>query len=165
MRFAVGALFALYAASCLSSMFPSVLSLLGQLCAALAVIIACLTALVGAGLAALHKHWARCGGRVGVFAVSVPVALAGLVQGDRLHLLVMYPHYRSVIARTPQRPVRFAWGDTALFVTDGLDTRTLVFEDTGTTRRLAGVERDGPDGLHVVDDAFFGNFYLEHLHN
>ncbi len=165
MRFAVGAVIALYAASCLNSMFPSVLSLLGQLGAALAVVLACLAALGGAGFAALRKQWARCGWRIGIVAVSLPIALAGFVRRDLLHLLVMYPYYRSVIAGTPQRPVRFVWGDTALFVMDGLDMRTLVFDDTGTTRRLAGADRDGPDGLYVTDDRLLGNFYLEHLHN
>ena len=165
MRFAVGALIALYAASCLDSIFPGLLGVLGLLCAGAAVAAACLVAFAGAVLAALRKRWARCGVRLAVVAVSVPVALAGPACGDWLHLLVMYPYYRSVIARQPQRPVRFPWGDRALTVVDGLDMRTLVYDDTGSTRRLAGLERRTSDGLFVTDRPFVGNFTIEQLYN
>ncbi len=86
------------------------------------------------------------------------------IAGDYVHFLLMAPYYAWTILHTPgwdRKPIEFVWGDAAMFVTDGLQVRTLVFDLSGTTGKLVDhVLPAAEKGLGVSTTHFLGPFYM-----
>lgn len=110
------------------------------------------------GAATWRRQWRLGAKRLMLLMIGIPLALIGAESGDYLHLAILYPSYRAEIAQASERPVKFPWGDQAAFVGDGLQFRTLVYDDTGNTARAAPrVE----EGICVTDNRLIGNFFIE----
>ena len=110
--------------------------------------------------ALFQRAWVRAG-RLGLAAaVAVPLVPLGIAAGDYVHLGLLYPYYRSRISATPERPVTFDWGDQAIMVIDGLISRTLVYDETGTPQI-------GPpgEGLAAQTERLVGPFYIRTVTN
>ena len=93
----------------------------------------------------------------------------GLISGDYVHLAVLYPHYRTVIAEKGgglTAPVTFPWGDDAVSVMDGMRLINLVYDASPTTAKYVGQIRDDPDieGFKNYTRHMVGNFYLEEVY-
>lgn len=82
-----------------------------------------------------------------------------------MHLLILYPDYRHVIAKGAGGPVRFPWGDATVWVTDGALLRVLIHDDSGATKATVGIERPGPDGLWVNTYHLVGSFFIEETYS
>jgi uncharacterized membrane protein len=94
---------------------------------------------------------------VGIFGTA-----AGIAAGDYLHVIVAYPEYVLGIQESPQSPARFLWGDYAVFVTDGLQEKTLIFDPTHAT---IIEERPYGDGLRISTRHLMTDFYLEEIYS
>jgi hypothetical protein len=69
------------------------------------------------------------------------------------------------IDQTPERPIKFAWGDAAATVLDGIDLRVLLYDDTGTTRAMVGIHsQDSETELWIDTQHLIGNFFLQDIH-
>ena len=150
------------AASTLQSFFPGPPGFGCLLLGSATTLIVWLTGMVRAALAGMRRKWILSGVRLISLAASLPLAYLGLVCGDYVHLAVMSPHYRRVIEHSPPGAVRFPWGDSAVLVLDGLQFRTLVYDDTAETAGLVGTERMKQEGIFAQTDHFVGNFFMEH---
>ncbi len=108
-------------------------------------------------------------GRAAVSATKTVafVALLGpcLRAGDYVHLALFYPIYRQQIAALKGGntvPVRFDWGDKALWVTDGFQGETLVYDPTDAL--AASVDEIRPSkerGFTLATRHLVGHFYIE----
>ena len=89
----------------------------------------------------------------------------GFAPGDYVHLALFYPIYRHEIDARPADstvPTRFFWGDKALWVTDGLQADTLVYDPTDALARTIGEVRNGTGtGLGLWTRHLIGHFYVE----
>ena len=90
----------------------------------------------------------------------------GIAVGDYIHLALYYPTYRRQIEAQGDgntTPVRFFWGDRALWVTDGLQADTLVYDPTDTLSASVGEVREANQaGLDLETRHLIGHFYVEH---
>jgi hypothetical protein len=109
-----------------------------------------------------HRRWLISGARLLQITACLPLAVIGAASGDYVHIALFYPSYRMTIAKSPDGPVRFPWGDAALTVLDGMHFRTLVFDRGGATEAVLGRQL-GPDGLPKFTRHLIGNFYLEEI--
>ena len=81
------------------------------------------------------------------------------------HLALFYPEYRQQIAaQDPGHPVqvRFDWGDKALWVTDGFQGETLVYDQTDSLMNTIGDVRESRAGLGLATRHLIGHFYIEY---
>ncbi len=150
------------AGSTLMSLLPGPLGFLLAMISLLVIIISMIVVLVGAGSALISKRWWLSGQRLLVLAVAATIVPMGLRSGDYVHLALLYPYYHEKIARTSKRPVWFPWGDQAVTVLDGLQRRTLLFDDTGATTASTDTERDN-EGLCTFRKHLIGSFFIELL--
>jgi len=142
------------------SVFPGPLGVLVLLIGFLVVLI---WALIGVGKLIFdlcHRRWLASGARLLQITACLPLALFCAVSGDYIHLALFYPSYRITIAKTPDGPVRFPWGDAAVTVGDGIHFRVLVFDRSGATEAVLG-RRPGPEGLSTITNHLVGRFYME----
>ncbi len=100
-------------------------------------------------------------GRTLIVAAALPLITGGFLAGDYVHLAINYPRYRRVIDQTQTRPVRFAWGDYAVTILDGLQLRVLVFNESGPPAPEAIEAERGRDTVSVT--RLIGPFYLESI--
>lgn len=158
------------ASSCsdtLRSIIPTPLGFLCQIAIMFIIGMYWFVVLVLVVVALFSKQWMASSLRAVSLAASVALAFVGLKSGDYLHLFMFYPHYRSVINKTTERPVLFYWGDDALIIPDGFQLRTLVYDDSGKTDEELSKKLDTErrrEGLSSETTHFVGNFFLEHAH-
>jgi hypothetical protein len=112
--------------------------------------------------ALIRRNRKRAGLLPCVLVCSLPLIFLGALSGDYIHLAVMYPCYAVKIRSQPDwqsKEVRFGWGDEALWVTDGMRMRVLIYDASGKT--VVG-DRPDPDigGIKLNIQHFIGNFYL-----
>jgi hypothetical protein len=115
-------------------------------------------------IAAFRRHWTRAGSSLLVLACAAPISLAVLVlSGDYVHLLMLYPYYLSKIhqsSETAKAPVRFAWGDDAVSVLDGIRLRILIYDPSDETASAIGqIKRQ--EGLVISTWRLAGDFYIQ----
>jgi hypothetical protein len=120
-----------------------------------------IAALFRIGVAIFHRQWRLSGERLILLIIAFPLIFLGLRSGDYVHLAVLYPYYREKIAQTSERPVRFPWGDAAVTVLDGIQYRTMLYDDTGKTGEMNDVEQHRAEGLVVIDHRLTGSFFIE----
>lgn len=148
------------ASSSLLSFFPGPLFLLLLLVGALVLLPWLATLLILAIAALVQGAWMRFGASCVRLAAFVPVVLVGLFSGDYVHLVLLYPHYRAVIAQHPGEVVRFPWGDAAATVLDGIQLIFLVYDPTDGGQRadqpIPGDELRTARRKHLI-----GRFYVE----
>jgi hypothetical protein len=123
-----------------------------------------LTGLVKLANAIFHRWWRLLGIRLILLVMSVPLVVIGVISGDYIHLFMMYPYYRHVIDHSPNGPIRFAWGDSAVSALDGLQLRILIYDRTGETRQKINIETQNSEGIFQETDHFLGNFFIEHIY-
>jgi hypothetical protein len=91
--------------------------------------------------------------------------LLGIAVGDYVHLALYYSAYQQQIEAHSDgstTPVRFFWGDKALWVTDGLQADTLVYDPTDALAASIGEVRDtNQAGLGLATRHMIGHFYVE----
>ncbi len=150
--------------STLWSVFAGPLGFLLLMISLLIVAVSLIAVLSGVVSALFGRQWRLFGERLIVLVVAAPVVVTGTRLGDYVHLALLYPYYRENIAQTSKRPVRFYWGDQAVSVLDGLQLRSLLYDDTGVTTVTTTQERDD-QGLCTFRQHLMVNFFIESLHS
>lgn len=148
------------AGSALWSVFPGPLGTLLLIISSLVMLISLVANFFSACFALFNKRWQLFGERLLVFIVVIPIALTSMLLSDYIHLAVLYPYYRLEIARTSNRPVQFYWGDQALSAIDGVQMRTLMYDDSGKTDITNKMERND-EGLCTKRWRLVGHFLIE----
>jgi hypothetical protein len=144
------------------SLFPGVFGAMVAFGSVLAALIWLFIKLGGIIWAAFGRRWRRMALRFFQAALSLPLLVVGLVSGDYVHIAIMYPYYIAVIRAHPGKPVSFPWGDQAVFVTDGLQFRTLIYDPDLPSKRIVGIEQRNPvSELRFVTTHVIGKFFLE----
>ena len=83
--------------------------------------------------------------------------------GAYVHLALYYRTYAKIIAATDvPRTVRFNWGDSALWVTDGLQATTLVYDEADALAGNRGETLRSDSRFEIEIQHLIGHFYLEH---
>jgi hypothetical protein len=157
-------IFAAVVASTLNSFFPGPSGFLCLFTGVAVVLFWLLAAVLKLGIDLCRGQWMSLGRRSIVIATSAPLVGFAFLSGDYLHLFALYPYYMPKIAAAPEEVVRFAWGDDAVTVLDGIQLRVLVHDGSGMTKAAVGVERPGPEGLEglrVNTSHLIGDFFLE----
>ena len=125
--------------------------------------------LAGCALAVLvwmvRLRWVRAG-LSAIKGVTFLLLLGPCLRaGDYVHLALRYPVYlRQIEAQGNGHaaPVRFDWGDKALWVTDGLQAETLVYDPTDALAATVGEVRAGSSGgFSLATRHLVGHFYVE----
>ncbi len=109
-------------------------------------------------------RWARAG--ISAIKAAAFVLLLGpcLRAGDYVHLALFYPIYRQQIeARAgAETSLRFDWGDKALWVTDGFQGETLVYDPTDALAATVGeVRAEDRQSFGFATRHLVGHFYVE----
>ena len=113
-----------------------------------------------------RHRWARAS--ISAVKAVAFVFLSGpcLMAGDYVHLASSYPMYRKEIeARGAENttPVRFDWGDKALWALDGFQGETLVYDPTDALAASVNEIRQGNRREFSVSTRHLaGHFYVEH---
>jgi hypothetical protein len=141
------------------SLFPGPGGFLLVLVAGLFVVAWFLFVLVAVLNDAFRRRWRRATLRLVAIIAVLPLTFLAARSGDYFHLALLYPRYRQQIAATPNRPVRFDWGDQAVTVLDGMQQRTLVYDESGRTP-ASFAHRDS-NGFFITTRHLIGNFFLE----
>ena len=110
------------------------------------------------------KRWELAAASVTKIIVLIAVLLSCVRIGDYVHLVLFYPAYRQQIAAQAAgsvTPVRFDWGDKAIFVTDGSEDETLVYDPTDALALVDEVRPSDHQFFQVRTRHLVGHFYLE----
>ena len=109
----------------------------------------------------MQARWNLAGGQAIKGLVMLLAIVPCMRLGDFIHLAIFYPYYLSAVG-LHQEPLKFDWGDSALFVTDGLQAHTLVYNPTGASDKNVGVlERSPSSGLMIYTRHLVGPFFIE----
>jgi hypothetical protein len=83
--------------------------------------------------------------------------------GDYIHLALFYPYYATMISKNESKtvPVKFIWGDSALFVTDGMQLHTLIYDPSGASNKFVGQSPGGSMSGRVSTRHLIGPFFVE----
>ena len=113
----------------------------------------------------VRRRWVRAG--LSAIKATTFLLLLGpcLRAGDYVHLAMFYPSYHRQIREQDAgdtAPMRFDWGDKALWVTDGFQGETLVYDPTDALAAVVGdVRAGGRNGLGLATLQLIGHFYVE----
>ena len=113
----------------------------------------------------VRRRWARAG--LSAIKATTFLLLLGpcLRAGDYVHLAISYPSYHRQIRDQDAgdtAPMRFDWGDKALWVTDGFQGETLVYDPTDALAAVVGDVRAGSrSGFGLATRHLIGHFYIE----
>lgn len=148
------------AGSALWSVFPGPLGTLLLVVSFIIILISLIVNLFSVCSALFSKNWQLFGERLLVLTVVIPITITSMLLSDYIHLAVLYPYYRLEIAHTSNRPVQFYWGDQALSAIDGVQMRTLMYDDSGKTDITNKLERND-DGFCTERWRLIGHFFIK----
>lgn len=114
------------------------------------------------GFSLFGKRWRILVEQITLLIVVLPIIVTGPLLADYIHLAILYPYYSHKIAQTSERPVTFVWGDQALTVLDGLQMRTLLYDETGATSATSNEKRND-EGLCTFRQHLIRNFFIQTL--
>ena len=112
----------------------------------------------------VKARWARAGASAIKAAAFVLLVGPCLRAGDYVHLALFYPAYRQQIEAQAGNnpPLRFDWGDKALWVTDGLQAETLIYDPTDAlAATVKEVRASDKGGFGLATRHLVGHFYVE----
>jgi hypothetical protein len=123
-----------------------------------------------AARALFRKNWEIVGALFCSLLLSPSVFFVGTKPGNYIHLAMMLPYYSIEVRRQPDwqsKPVRFYWGDKAVWVLDGSQPTWLVYDVSGKTAAGNNQAHDGDNfpGYSLDTRHLVGNYYLSTYHS
>jgi hypothetical protein len=125
--------------------------------------VAALLGIIRALIALIRSQWSQSAKYAITSIITLLLIIPCLGAGDYIHVALFYPYYASVIGHDSSKTglVKFEWGDSALFVTDGIQSHTLVYDPTGASNKCVGDSEGCSMSGRVYTRHLIGPFFVE----